>query len=80
VIDAYEIAKESFKKTKQDLSIAFGFNGIGVALATSGILHPIFAMLAMILSVSAVLINSFGEQLIKKKSVDFEFVPEKKEQ
>ncbi len=76
VIDAYEIAEESFKKTKQNLSIAFGLNGIGLALATTGILHPIFAMLAMILSVSGVLINSFGVTLIKNAYIDFTFNPE----
>jgi len=76
VIDAYDIAEESFKKTKQNLSIAFGLNGIGVALATTGLLHPISAMLAMIVSVSTVLINSFGVRLIRNEDIDFTFNPE----
>ena len=67
VIDAYEIAKESYSKTKQNLILAFMFNGIGIPLATTGLLHPVFAMFAMVASVSTVLLNSFGIEIIKKK-------------
>ena len=51
VMDAYEIGKESYRKTRQNLATAFAFNGIGVAAATTGLVHPVFAMLAMVLSV-----------------------------
>jgi len=64
VMDAYEIGKESYRKTRQNLIVAFSFNGIGVAAATTGLVHPVFAMIAMVLSVSAVLANSFGGQLL----------------
>ncbi|AUV84527.1 copper-translocating P-type ATPase (plasmid) [Salinigranum rubrum] len=77
VMDAYEIGKESYRKTRQNLATAFAFNGIGVAAATTGLVHPVFAMLAMVLSVSAVLANSFAGQLLSGESVNTEFALEK---
>jgi len=68
VMDAYEIGKESYRKTRQNLIVAFSFNGIGVAAATTGLVHPVFAMIAMVLSVSAVLANSFGGQLPRARA------------
>jgi len=76
VMDAYEIGQESYRKTRQNLATAFAFNGIGVAAATTGLVHPVFAMIAMVLSVSAVLVNSFGEQLLSGEGVTTEFVIE----
>jgi len=64
VMDAYEIAKESYRKTLQNLVAAFSFNAVGVTVATTGLVHPIWAMIAMIASVSAVLLNSFGGRLL----------------
>jgi heavy metal translocating P-type ATPase len=66
VVDAYYIGKASYRKTVQNLSFAFAFNGIGVPLATTGIVHPVWAMIAMAASVSAVLTNSFAGQLLPK--------------
>ena len=60
ILDAYHIGKSSYYKTLQNLILAFGFNIIGIGAAIAGILHPIWAMIAMVLSVSTVLINSFG--------------------
>jgi Cu+-exporting ATPase len=60
VVDAYEIGKVSFRKTVQNLVLAFTFNGVGVPLAVTGLVHPIWAMAAMLLSVTTVLLNSFG--------------------
>ncbi|ACM58409.1 heavy metal translocating P-type ATPase [Halorubrum lacusprofundi] len=76
VMDAYEIGEESYRKTRQNLATAFAFNGIGVAAATTGLVHPVFAMLAMVLSVSAVLANSFGGQLLSGEGVNTEFAVE----
>ena len=59
IIDAYKIVKKSYSKTKQNLTLAFLFNGVGIPIAATGLLHPIWAMIAMILSVSTVLLNSF---------------------
>ncbi|HWO40323.1 MAG TPA: cation-translocating P-type ATPase, partial [Candidatus Eisenbacteria bacterium] len=65
-VDAYEIGRRSFHKTVQNLGLAFSFNGIGVPLATTGWVHPVWAMIAMAASVSAVLLNSFGGRLLPK--------------
>jgi heavy metal translocating P-type ATPase len=67
VIDAYHIGKNSFRKTTQNVLLAFAFNGIGVPLAITGLVHPVFAMLAMAASVTTVLLNSFGGKLLPKK-------------
>lgn len=60
VVEAYQIGKISYRKTVQNLILAFSFNGIGVPLAVTGLVHPVWAMVAMVLSVSTVLMNSFG--------------------
>ena len=76
VMDAYEIGEESYRKTRQNLAAAFTFNGVGVAAATTGLVHPVFAMIAMVLSVSAVLANSFAGQLLSGEGVNTEFAVE----
>lgn len=68
LIEAFEIGKHSFQKTKQNLIWAFSFNGIGVPLATTGLLYPVWAMVAMVASVTAVLANSFWGRLLSKAS------------
>ncbi|MFQ5821135.1 MAG: heavy metal translocating P-type ATPase [Candidatus Heimdallarchaeota archaeon] len=64
IMDTYHIARNSYKKTVQNLLLAFSFNGIGVPAATTGLVHPVWAMVAMIASVSTVLLNSFGGRLL----------------
>jgi heavy metal translocating P-type ATPase len=66
VVDAYFIARASVRKTVQNLTLAFTFNGIGVPLAVTGLVHPVWAMVAMVASVSTVLTNSFGGRLLPK--------------
>jgi heavy metal translocating P-type ATPase len=66
VVDAYYIGKNSFRKTVQNVTLAFSFNGIGVPLAVTGLVHPVMAMVAMAASVTAVLLNSFGGKLLPK--------------
>ena len=68
VVDAFYIGRSSYRKTVQNLWLAFTFNGIGVPLAVSGLVPPIWAMVAMVASVSTVLANSFGGQLIPKRA------------
>ncbi len=69
VPDTYEIAVNSYRKTKQNLALAFVFNGIGVPAAGSGLVSPVFAMLAMVASVTGVLTNSFAGRLLSGKRV-----------
>lgn len=64
VMDAHQIGVSSYRKTKQNLALAFSFNGIGVTAAITGLVSPVWAMIAMISSVTAVLANSFGGQLL----------------
>ena len=73
VMDAHEIGRESYRKTRQNLAAAFAFNGTGVAAATTGLVHPVFAMIAMVLSVTAVLANSFAGQVLSGEGVNTEF-------
>jgi P-type E1-E2 ATPase len=40
VVDAYHIGRSSFRKTVQNLTLAFAFNGIGVPAATTGQCGP----------------------------------------
>ncbi len=64
VMDSYHIGRASYRKTVQNLCLAFSFNGIGVPLAVTGLVHPVWAMIAMAASVSTVLINSFAGRLV----------------
>lgn len=66
VVDAYHIARRSYRKTVQNLALAFSFNGVGVPLATTGLVAPVWAMIAMAASVTTVLLNSFGGRLIPR--------------
>jgi len=65
-VDAYYIGKASYRKTVQNLTLALAFNGIGVPLAVTSLLPPVWAMVAMLLSVSTVLTNSFAGRLLPK--------------
>jgi P-type E1-E2 ATPase len=72
ILDTYHIARTSYQKTVQNLWLAFLFNGIGVPLAVSGLVSPVWAMIAMIASVSAVLVNSFAGRLIPRKDLSLD--------
>jgi Cu+-exporting ATPase len=63
VADARDIGANSFATTRQNLVIAFSFNGVGVPLAVTGLIGPTWAMIAMVSSVSIVLANSFATRL-----------------
>ncbi len=69
VVDAYHIGRSSFRKTVQNLTLAFSFNGIGVPAATTGLVHPVWAMIAMVASVGTVLLNSFGGRLVPRPRI-----------
>ncbi len=66
-VDAYHIARRTYGKTVQNLSLAFAFNGIGVPLATTGLVMPVWAMIAMAASVTTVLLNSFSGRLTPQR-------------
>jgi len=58
VVTAREISRRAYRKMVQNVSLAFLFNGIGVPLAATGLLYPVWAMVAMAVSVTAIFFNS----------------------
>ncbi|HKY99999.1 MAG TPA: heavy metal translocating P-type ATPase [Rhabdochlamydiaceae bacterium] len=58
VFDAIVLAGQTFRKIKQNLIFAFGYNILGIPLAAAGFLHPIIAGAAMALSSISVVLNS----------------------
>jgi Cu+-exporting ATPase len=58
VLVARNISRRSYRKTQQNVVLAFLFNGIGVPLATTGLVYPVWAMVAMALSVTSIFVNS----------------------
>jgi Cu+-exporting ATPase len=58
VLDAYEISRHSYGKMVQNVSLAFLFNGLGIPAAATGLVYPIWGMVAMAASVTAIFINS----------------------
>lgn len=60
VAAAVEVGRNAYRKTAQNIGLAFAFNGVGIPLAMTGLVTPAWAMLAMVVSVSLVLANSFA--------------------
>jgi Cu+-exporting ATPase len=58
VVEAREISRWSYRKMMQNVGLAVLFNGIGVPVAATGLIHPIWAMAAMVFSVTAIFYNS----------------------
>ena len=46
----------------QNVWLAFAFNGIGIPVAATGLVNPIWAMVAMAVSVTAIFLNSLWGQ------------------
>lgn len=62
---AREISRRSYRKMVQNVVLAFCFNGIGIPLAATGLIYPVWAMAAMAISVTAIFINSlWGRPLL----------------
>jgi P-type Cu+ transporter len=55
---ALEISRHSYRKMLQNVTLAFLFNGIGIPLAATGLVYPVWAMVAMAVSVTAIFLNS----------------------
>jgi cation transport ATPase len=58
VMRAREISRYSYRKTKQNVVLAFLFNGIGIPAAATGLVYPVWSMIAMAVSVSTIFVNS----------------------
>jgi P-type E1-E2 ATPase len=58
VMFARKISRYSYGKTKQNVALAFLFNGVGIPAAATGLIYPVWAMAAMAISVSSIFVNS----------------------
>lgn len=58
VATAREISRRAYRKMVQNVSLAFLFNGVGVPLAATGLLYPVWAMVTMAVSVTTIFFNS----------------------
>ena len=58
VVKAREISRQGYRKMLQNVSLAFLFNGIGVPVAASGLLYPVWAMIAMATSVTTIFLHA----------------------
>jgi len=58
LLAAHEISGRSYRKMLQNAGLAFAFNGIGIPVAATGLIYPVWAMVAMAVSVTAIFLNS----------------------
>ena len=58
ILRAREISRYSYRKMVQNVALAFTFNGVGIPVAATGLIHPVWAMVAMAVSVTAIFLNS----------------------
>ncbi len=58
ILRAREISRTSYRKMVQNVALAFCFNGIGIPVAATGLVYPVWAMAAMAVSVTAIFFNS----------------------
>ena len=58
VEEAFCLARKSTRVVRQNLFWAFFYNLVGITLAIAGVLTPIFAAVAMLLSSTSVVANS----------------------
>ncbi len=59
---ARRISRRSYAKMLQNVWLAFAFNGLGIPVAATGLVNPIWAMVAMAVSVTAIFLNSLWGQ------------------
>ncbi len=58
IMTARDISRQSYRKMLQNIVLAFMFNGIGIPVAATGLIYPVWAMAAMAVSVTAIFFNS----------------------
>ncbi|MBB2504022.1 cation-translocating P-type ATPase [Amycolatopsis echigonensis] len=60
VLTARDISRRAYRRVKQNVALAFTFNGIGIPLSATGLVYPVWAMVAMAASVTSLFLNSIG--------------------
>ena len=55
---AREISRKSYGKMLQNVTLPFMLNGVGIPVAATGLIYPVWAMVAMAVSVTAIFFNS----------------------
>ncbi len=58
ILVARDISRRGYRKMLQNVMLAFSFNGIGIPIAATGLIYPVWAMAAMAGSVTAIFFNS----------------------
>ncbi len=58
ILVARDISRRGYRKMVQNVVLAFCFNGIGIPIAATGLIYPVWAMAAMAGSVTAIFFNS----------------------
>ena len=56
--DAYHISRRGYRTMRQNVTLAFLFNNVGIPLAATGLIYPVWAMVAMAASVTTIFLNS----------------------
>ncbi len=62
ILTARQTTRSSYRRTRQKVALAFLFNGIGIPAATTGLVYPVWVMVAMALSVTTIFVNSLGRR------------------
>jgi len=60
VLTAQQISRSSYRRVRENVVLAFLFNGIGIPAAATGLVYPVWAMIAMAVSVTTIFVNSLG--------------------
>jgi len=68
IVSAIRLSRATFKKIRQNLSWAYGYNMLAIPLAILGLLHPIIAEIAMASSSVSVVTNA---NRLRKKFVEY---------
>jgi P-type E1-E2 ATPase len=58
ILDVFHLSRKTMRLVRQNLFWAFFYNSVGITLAVAGILNPIMAATAMLLSSVSVVGNS----------------------
>ena len=66
VVQAINLSKATFSKIKQNLFWAFAYNVVVIPLAVAGVLHPVVAEIAIVLSSITVVTNA---NLLRRKKI-----------